>query len=156
MDDTTRWTELEISWTEFEISIDANRVSVTCPPPREGQSYSIPQHGPPQSETTEKHYRPTFKDVPSDMVVKEGKMARLNCRVRGRPPPDLVWYRNDTIVRNDHNHRVSGYCRNEIFRFTCWMPIYFMHLIIFFVPLTSVNYCFVTIKICLIYYVLQD
>ena len=102
----TSWTELEISCMDIEITLDPDGISVYYPC-REGQKYSIPEHGPVDSETTEKHFRPSFKDVPNDMVVKEGKIARFNCRVRGRPPPDLVWYRNDTLVRNDHNHRVS-------------------------------------------------
>ncbi len=72
----------------------------------ETQEYQIPERGAPDSEVNERHYKPNFKEIPSDLIVKEGKIARFNCRVKGRPPPDLVWFRDDERVYSDSNHRM--------------------------------------------------
>nr|XP_054753173.1 muscle M-line assembly protein unc-89-like [Lytechinus pictus] len=72
----------------------------------ETEEYHLPDRERQPGEVREKHYKPTFKVIPSDLEVKEGKLARFNCRVRGRPPPDLVWYRNEMPVYPDANHRV--------------------------------------------------
>ncbi|XP_041477901.1 uncharacterized protein LOC121425834 isoform X6 [Lytechinus variegatus] len=72
----------------------------------ETEEYHLPDRERQPGEVREKHYKPTFKVIPSDLEVKEGKLARFNCRVTGRPPPDLVWYRNEMPVYPDANHRV--------------------------------------------------
>lgn len=74
---------------------------------RDAEEYQLPDRERQPGEVREKHYKPTFKVIPSDLEVKEGKLARFNCRVTGRPPPDLVWYRNEMPVYPDANHRVS-------------------------------------------------
>ena len=73
---------------------------------RETEEYHLPERELNAGEVREKHYVPKFKVIPSDLSVKEGKLARFNCRVTGRPPPDLTWFRNEMPVYPDANHRV--------------------------------------------------
>lgn len=49
---------------------------------------------------------PKFVAVPSEAFIKEGQMVRLDCRVSGRPYPDVVWYRNGAEVTDDWTHKV--------------------------------------------------
>lgn len=73
---------------------------------RESEAYAIPQREKYSGDVTEKHYKPKFKEVPSNVAIKEGKLTRFDCRVTGRPPPDLTWYRNGQQVFNDASHKV--------------------------------------------------
>lgn len=72
----------------------------------ESEAYAIPQREKYSGDVTEKHYKPKFKEVPSNVAVKEGKLTRFDCRVTGRPPPDLTWYRNGQQVFNDSSHKM--------------------------------------------------
>ena len=33
--------------------------------------------------------------------VKEGETARFECRVLGRPTPEIEWYKDDTLIEED-------------------------------------------------------
>lgn len=49
---------------------------------------------------------PNFVRVCNDRDVTEGKMTRFDCRVTGRPYPDVTWYINGRQVVDDHNHKI--------------------------------------------------
>ncbi|XP_033111498.1 myopalladin-like, partial [Anneissia japonica] len=72
----------------------------------ESQEYNMPDRAFIEGEVKEKYYRPAFKEIPQDLIVVEGKVARFNCKVTGRPPPDFEWLLNGQPVRLDRNHQV--------------------------------------------------
>lgn len=88
---------------------------------RESEAYSVPKREKHTGDVTEKHYRPKFKEVPTDVFVKEGKLTRFDCRVTGRPPPDLTWYRNGQQVYNDTNHKVLVDFINFQISYSIWV-----------------------------------
>lgn len=49
---------------------------------------------------------PNFVRVCGDRDVTEGKMTRFDCRVTGRPYPEVTWYINGRQVTDDHNHKI--------------------------------------------------
>lgn len=55
---------------------------------------------------TGKTLAPNFVKVCGDRDVTEGKMTRFDCRVTGRPYPDVTWYINGRQVVDDHNHKI--------------------------------------------------
>ena len=55
----------------------------------------------------ETNFKPQFRQVPDDLVVREGNSVRLDCIVDGRPIPEFLWYLNGVQVHNDDNHKVS-------------------------------------------------
>lgn len=64
-----------------------------------------------QSETVEqtdagKALAPNFVRVCSDRDVTEGKMTRFDCRVTGRPYPDVTWFINGSQVNDDATHKI--------------------------------------------------
>jgi len=48
---------------------------------------------------------PQFLKRPSDLQVQEGKTARIECKVIGKPYPELTWFINGVQVLNDGNHK---------------------------------------------------
>ncbi|XP_046465810.1 titin isoform X2 [Neodiprion pinetum] len=60
------------------------------------------------SETTEagKVLPPNFVRTCADRDVTEGKMTRFDCRVTGRPYPEVSWYINGFQVANDATHKI--------------------------------------------------
>jgi len=50
--------------------------------------------------------QPTFIKVPSNISATEGKMVRFDCRVRGRPLPDVTWYRDGVMLIDDQTHKI--------------------------------------------------
>lgn len=48
---------------------------------------------------------PQFLKVPADLQVEEGKTARIECRVIGKPYPEVCWFINGNQVVNDINHK---------------------------------------------------
>lgn len=58
------------------------------------------------STDTGKTLAPNFVRVCSDRDVTEGKMTRFDCRVTGRPYPEVTWYINGRQVVDDHNHKI--------------------------------------------------
>lgn len=49
---------------------------------------------------------PQFVRVFQDRDVTEGKMTRFDCRVTGRPYPEVHWYINGNPVRDDITHKI--------------------------------------------------
>lgn len=59
-----------------------------------------------ESNETAKALAPTFMKVFQDRETTEGKMTRFDCRVTGRPYPDVTWFINGTPVRDDPTHKI--------------------------------------------------
>lgn len=49
---------------------------------------------------------PNFVRTCTDREVTEGKMTRFDCRVTGRPYPEVTWYVNGYQVVNDATHKI--------------------------------------------------
>ena len=47
-----------------------------------------------------------LKTAIGQLEVTEGDSARINCRVSGRPPPDIQWYLNGQRLIQDDRHKV--------------------------------------------------
>ncbi|XP_029110981.1 palladin isoform X5 [Scleropages formosus] len=54
----------------------------------------------------ERHFRPHFLQAPGDLIVQEGKLCRMDCKVSGLPTPDLVWQLNGQTIRPDSAHKM--------------------------------------------------
>lgn len=61
-----------------------------------------------QAELAEqgKALAPNFLRVFEDREVTEGKMARFDCRITGRPYPEVYWLINDRLVQDDSTHKI--------------------------------------------------
>ena len=57
-------------------------------------------------EPSGKALPPQFVRVPADQEVGEGKMVRFDCRITGRPYPDVVWYLNGRQMLDDATHKI--------------------------------------------------
>jgi titin len=53
-----------------------------------------------------KVYKPVFLVKASNQEIMEGKSARINVRITGRPPPLVEWMKNGEHVVEDSSHRV--------------------------------------------------
>jgi hypothetical protein len=49
---------------------------------------------------------PRFLTSLHDVEVMEGDSVRIQCRVGGRPPPDLHWYSNGQRLVQDNRHKI--------------------------------------------------
>ncbi|XP_014485703.1 PREDICTED: titin [Dinoponera quadriceps] len=60
------------------------------------------------SESTDsgKVLPPNFVRTCTDREATEGKMTRFDCRVTGRPYPEVTWYINGQQVANDMTHKI--------------------------------------------------
>ncbi|KAK6493914.1 palladin [Huso huso] len=54
----------------------------------------------------ERHFRPHFLQAPGDLIVQEGKLCRMDCKVSGLPTPDLIWQLNGKTIRPDSSHKM--------------------------------------------------
>uniref|UniRef100_A0A5F8GQ88 Myopalladin n=1 Tax=Monodelphis domestica TaxID=13616 RepID=A0A5F8GQ88_MONDO len=54
----------------------------------------------------ERFFRPHFLQAPGDMVAHEGRLCRLDCKVSGLPPPELMWLLNGHPVLPDSTHKM--------------------------------------------------
>nr|XP_033797944.1 palladin isoform X3 [Geotrypetes seraphini] len=54
----------------------------------------------------ERFFRPHFLQAPGDLIVQEGKLCRMDCKVSGLPTPDLSWQLNGRPVRTDSSHKM--------------------------------------------------
>ncbi|XP_076873650.1 palladin isoform X2 [Brachyhypopomus gauderio] len=54
----------------------------------------------------ERHFRPHFLQAPGDLIVQEGKLCRMDCKVSGLPTPDLIWQVNGHTIRPDSAHKM--------------------------------------------------
>uniref|UniRef100_A0A182WJ15 Ig-like domain-containing protein n=1 Tax=Anopheles minimus TaxID=112268 RepID=A0A182WJ15_9DIPT len=57
------------------------------------------------SEAT-KALSPSFMTLIQDAETTEGKMVRFDCRVTGRPYPEVAWYINGNLVTDDATHKI--------------------------------------------------
>lgn len=55
---------------------------------------------------TGKTLAPNFVRVCNDRDVTEGKMTRFDCRVTGRPYPEVTWFINGRQVADDATHKI--------------------------------------------------
>jgi len=53
-----------------------------------------------------KSIAPTFVRVCNDRDAQEGKMTRFDCRVTGRPYPEVTWFINGRPVGDDATHKI--------------------------------------------------
>uniref|UniRef100_A0A182TG18 Ig-like domain-containing protein n=1 Tax=Anopheles melas TaxID=34690 RepID=A0A182TG18_9DIPT len=49
---------------------------------------------------------PSFMTLIQDAETTEGKMVRFDCRVTGRPYPEVAWYINGNLVTDDATHKI--------------------------------------------------
>ncbi|XP_060690796.1 palladin isoform X1 [Hemiscyllium ocellatum] len=54
----------------------------------------------------QRFFRPHFLQAPGDMIVQEGKLCRMDCKVSGLPTPDLIWQLNGKQIRSDSSHKM--------------------------------------------------
>uniref|UniRef100_A0A3P8TGY0 Palladin n=1 Tax=Amphiprion percula TaxID=161767 RepID=A0A3P8TGY0_AMPPE len=54
----------------------------------------------------ERHFRPHFLQAPGDLIVQEGRLCRMDCKVSGLPTPDLIWQLNGQAIRPDSAHKM--------------------------------------------------
>ncbi|XP_046691968.1 palladin isoform X1 [Silurus meridionalis] len=54
----------------------------------------------------ERHFRPHFLQAPGDLIVQEGRLCRMDCKVSGLPTPDLIWQINGHTIRPDSSHKM--------------------------------------------------
>ncbi|KAM6920933.1 palladin isoform 2-T2 [Xenentodon cancila] len=54
----------------------------------------------------ERHFRPHFLQAPGDLIVQEGRLCRMDCKVSGLPTPDLIWQLNGNTIRPDSAHKM--------------------------------------------------
>ncbi|TKS74882.1 Palladin SIH002 [Collichthys lucidus] len=44
--------------------------------------------------------------APGDLIVQEGRLCRMDCKVSGLPTPDLIWQLNGKTIRPDSAHKM--------------------------------------------------
>nr|XP_028599856.1 palladin isoform X2 [Podarcis muralis] len=54
----------------------------------------------------ERFFRPHFLQAPGDLIVQEGKLCRMDCKVSGLPTPDISWQVNGRVIRSDSSHKM--------------------------------------------------
>ncbi|XP_064418128.1 palladin isoform X2 [Latimeria chalumnae] len=54
----------------------------------------------------ERFFRPHFLQAPGDLIVQEGKLCRMDCKVSGLPTPDLSWQLNGRPIQPDNSHKM--------------------------------------------------
>jgi hypothetical protein len=59
-----------------------------------------------ESNETAKALAPTFVKVFQDRETQEGKMTRFDCRLTGRPYPEVTWFINQIQVNDDATHKI--------------------------------------------------
>lgn len=59
-----------------------------------------------ESNEQAKALAPSFIKVFQDRDTQEGKMTRFDCRVTGRPYPEVTWYINQQPVNDDATHKI--------------------------------------------------
>lgn len=59
-----------------------------------------------ESNETAKALAPSFIKVFQERETQEGKMTRFDCRVTGRPYPEVTWYINQVQVNDDATHKI--------------------------------------------------
>ncbi|CAL4067925.1 unnamed protein product, partial [Meganyctiphanes norvegica] len=59
-----------------------------------------------ETDESGKTLEPKFVLVPRDRESQEGKMVRFDCRVTGRPYPEVTWFLNGQTIADDATHKV--------------------------------------------------
>jgi len=59
-----------------------------------------------ETDESGKTLEPKFALVPRDRESQEGKMVRFDCRVTGRPYPEVTWFLNGQTIIDDATHKV--------------------------------------------------
>jgi len=54
----------------------------------------------------EKSYLPRFLSKPDNIVCTEGNATRIDCKVTGRPMPEVTFFLKGTEVQEDYSHRL--------------------------------------------------
>uniref|UniRef100_A0A8C6XXK8 Palladin n=1 Tax=Naja naja TaxID=35670 RepID=A0A8C6XXK8_NAJNA len=54
----------------------------------------------------ERFFRPHFLQAPGDLIIQEGKLCRMDCKVSGLPTPDINWQLNGRVIRSDNSHKM--------------------------------------------------
>ncbi|XP_022243271.1 titin-like [Limulus polyphemus] len=80
-------------------SLETQPKMVTSPPATVTTDYEV-------DSATTRTLKPSFVKCPSDKEVTEGKMIRFDCRVSGRPCPDVLWFHNEKQIVNDNTHKL--------------------------------------------------
>ncbi|XP_055350635.1 titin-like [Paramacrobiotus metropolitanus] len=57
-------------------------------------------------ESSQGSLGPQFLHCPPDKIIKEGQLVRFDCRVSGRPYPEVLWYRNGQPIYDDFTHKI--------------------------------------------------
>lgn len=63
-------------------------------------------HEPEETDASAKALAPNFIRVCQDREATEGKMTRFDCRVTGRPYPEVTWFINERQVNDDATHKI--------------------------------------------------
>ncbi|XP_075716378.1 palladin [Rhinoderma darwinii] len=83
----------------------SSRTSISQPHVRRPRSRSR-DSGDENEPIQERFFRPHFLQAPGDLIVQEGKLCRMDCKVSGLPTPDLSWQLNGRPVRPDNSHKM--------------------------------------------------
>lgn len=75
-------------------------------PAQEQRAYTPAVDNYAESNETAKALAPTFVKVFQDRETQEGKMTRFDCRVTGRPYPEVTWYINQVQINDDATHKI--------------------------------------------------
>ncbi|XP_053315880.1 palladin [Spea bombifrons] len=81
------------------------RTSISQPHMRRPRSRSR-DSGDENEPIQERFFRPHFLQAPGDLIVQEGKLCRMDCKVSGLPTPDLSWQLNGRPIRPDTSHKM--------------------------------------------------
>ncbi|XP_072368426.1 myotilin-like isoform X5 [Scyliorhinus torazame] len=82
-----------------------------CQSPAERHKFSSREFENENASIQEKLYPPRFLQKPDEnMLIQQYGLCRIDCKVSGLPPPELVWHLNGQPVQQDIGHKmlVSG------------------------------------------------
>lgn len=49
--------------------------------------------------------KPNFYLIPYDIEIMQGQIVRFECRVSGRPEPDIIWFKNDSRIYDCEHYK---------------------------------------------------
>lgn len=75
-------------------------------PAQENRSFTPAADPYVESNEAAKALAPSFIKVFQDRETQEGKMTRFDCRLTGRPYPEVTWYINQVQVNDDATHKI--------------------------------------------------
>ncbi|XP_078087079.1 myotilin-like isoform X6 [Mustelus asterias] len=83
----------------------------SCQSPAERQKHGSREFENESASVQEKLYPPRFLQKPDENIsIQQYGLCRIDCKVSGLPPPELMWYLNGQSVQQDIGHKmlVSG------------------------------------------------